>query len=128
MESTEPLDPNRVIFLRGVLAALASSGQVVHYNEIRRLCRFKQEQLGEYLDAARSGLAEAGQPDFCAIVVNDSGLPGEGWAGDGDGVDSRTWAEELRKVHRFWRDRRAMDNGDFVRPDRALPLFPGLPG
>lgn len=118
------LDQNRVAFLRGVLAAFASTGQVVHYNEIRRLCRFSQEQLGAYLAAARSEL-EA-QPDFCAIVVNDGGWPGDGWAKDAKGTDPTEWAKELRRVHRFWRDRRALDNAEFAQAHGGLPAVPGL--
>lgn len=114
MATDGPLDENRVIFLRGVQAALASSGLVVHYDEIRRLCRLNQEQVGEYLDAARSSLLAAGQPDFCAIVVNDGGWPGDGWA------------KELREVHRFWKDRRAMDNRPFSDAHTNLPVIPGL--
>ena len=77
------LDEGRVRFLRGVLAALASTGQVVTYDEIRRLCRLSQEQCGEYLGEARNRMLAASQPDFCAVVVNSSGSPGEGW-GDAD--------------------------------------------
>jgi hypothetical protein len=126
MATNGPLDENRVIFLRGVLAALASSGQLVHYDEIRRLCRLNQEQVGEYLDSARSSLLAAGQPDFCAIVVNDGGWPGDGWAKDGEGTNPREWARELREVHRFWKDRRAMDNGPFSNAHTQLPVVPGL--
>jgi hypothetical protein len=74
------IDEHRLAFLRGVLAALASTGQVVHYDEIRHLCRLNQEQLGTYLGAARQPLVDAGQPDFNAIVVKEEGWPGDGFA------------------------------------------------
>lgn len=122
------LDQNRVTFLRGVLAAFASNGQVVHYNEIRRLCRLTQEQLGVYLDAARSQLVSEGQPDFCAIVVNEGGWPGDGWAKGDKGTDSTEWAKELRRVHRFWQNRRALDNAAFAAEHGQLPATPGLDG
>jgi len=126
MATKGTLDEKRIVFLRGVLAALASSGQVVHYDEIRRLCRLNQEQVGEYLDAARSGLLDAEQPDFCAIVVNDRGWPGDGWAKDGKGTNPEEWAIELRRSHLYWQDRRAMDNGPFENKYKSLPTFPGL--
>lgn len=120
------LDQNRVIFLRGVLAAFASNGQVVHYNEIRRLCRFSQEQLGEYLEAARKPLVDAGQPDFNAIVVNDQGWPGDGWTSPGP-TDPTTWAKALRATQDFWRDRKQQDNAVFESNYEKLPAVPGLP-
>jgi len=120
------LDQNRVIFLRGVLAAFASNGQVVHYNEIRRLCRFSQEQLGEYLEAARKPLVDGGQPDFNAIVVNDQGWPGDGWIGPAP-TDPKTWAKALRATHIFWRDRKQMDSAEFESIHGKPPAVPGLP-
>jgi len=115
------IDDERIWFLRGALAALASTGQVVHYNEIRRLCRFAQEQLGTALGAAREGLSPD-EPDFCAIVVNDGGWPGTGFG------QLERWPADLRKAHSFWRDRRQMDNTEFQQGGRSLPTFPGLPG
>jgi hypothetical protein len=120
MSNSATIDPNRLAFLQGVLAAFASSGAVVHYDEIRRLCRFSQEQLGEYLGQARVPLVDAGQPDFCAIVVNDGGWPGDGW-GKPD-----AWPAALRLAHRFWRDRRRMDNTAFEAEHGAVPAIPGL--
>lgn len=114
------IDPNRLAFLKGVLAALASSGQVVHYDEIRRLCRLNQELLGAYLGMAREHLVAEGQPDYCAIVVRSEGTPGEGWGG----LDA--WAKSLRDTHKFWRDRRFLDNQEFEDEHGSLPIEPGL--
>lgn len=115
------IDPNRLTFMQGVLAALASTGQVIHYDELRRLCRLSREQVGEYLGEARRELIAAGQPDFCAVVVNDGGWPGDGWG------DLASWPKHLRDAHNFWRDRRTFDNGDFQERHGALPAVPGLP-
>jgi hypothetical protein len=120
------LDQNRIVFLRGVLAAFASNWQVVHYNEIRRLCRFSQEQLGEYLDAARQPLVQAGLPDFNVIVVNDQGWPGDGWTSPGP-TDPKVWAQNLRATHIYWRDRKQMDNTEFEQEHGMVPPVPGLP-
>ncbi|MEZ4447552.1 MAG: hypothetical protein R3B72_51220 [Polyangiaceae bacterium] len=115
------MDQMRVQFMKGVLAALASTGQVVTYDEIRRLCRLAQEQCGEYLGEARKAMVGAGQPDFCAVVVGASGTPGSGW-GSAD-----EWAQALRQAHEFWSDRRRMDNAEFRDKYGALPVEPGLP-
>jgi hypothetical protein len=69
-------DENRVAFLRGVLAALASTGQVVHYKEIRRLCRFSQEQLGTYLGEARKPLSSGRATGFLLDRRKGRGLAG----------------------------------------------------
>lgn len=114
------LDPNRVAFMQGVLAALSSSGQVIHYDELRRLCRLSREQCGEYLAEARRELVAAGQPDFCSVVVNDGGWPGDGWG------PLASWPKHLREAHIFWRDRRRFDNGDFQAAHGELPAVPGL--
>ncbi|GAB5537844.1 MAG: hypothetical protein Rubg2KO_40930 [Rubricoccaceae bacterium] len=123
--STTSIDPNRLAFLQGVLAALASNGQTIHYNEIRRLCRLNQEQLGTYLGEARRRMLEAGQPDFCSVVVRDAGWPGDGWAAGPSGTDPREWAKALRLAHTYWRDRRRMDNPEFESAHGALPEVPG---
>ena len=109
----------KVWFLRGLLVGLASSGQVVHYDEMRRLCRMNDTQLGTYLGEARKGLP-SNEPDFCAVVVNDSGTSGPGWG------NAKDWAEALRAAHRWWRDRRFMDNTAFETAHGELPLFPGV--
>jgi hypothetical protein len=118
--SANVIDENRVAFLQGVLAAVASSGGVMHYSEVRRLCRFSQEQPSEYLGVARTPMISANQPDFCAVVVNDSGWPGDGW-GKPD-----VWPAELRRAHRYWQDRRRMDNTEFVAEYGDVPAIPGL--
>jgi len=119
------LHQNRVIFLRGVLAAFASNGQVVHYNEIRRLCRFSQEQLGEYWEAARKPLVDGGQPDFNAIVVSDQGWPVDGWTSPRP-TDPKTWAKTLRATPILWRDRKQMANAEFESIHGRAPAVPGL--
>jgi len=115
------IDRNRLTFMQGVLAGLASAGHVIHYDDLRRLCRLNQEQLGEYLGEARRKLLAAGQPDFCSVVVNDGGWPGDGWG------DLDKWPKALRAAHKFWRDRRVLDNADFEERYGAPPALPGLP-
>ena len=121
------IDENRVIFLRGVLAAFASSRTVVTYDEIRRLCRLNKELVGEYLGLARRPLRDAEQPDFCSIVVNDSGIPGKEYFSDGE-LDAVAWAKMLHRSHDFWADRRSMDNSTFEGEWDDLPAVPGLDG
>jgi len=113
-------DETRLTFLRGVLAAFASNGQVVHYDEVRRMCRFNKEQMGVALGNARRALRK-GEPDFCAIVVNDSGEPGVGWW-----RGSTEWPSELRRVHQYWAKRRRLDNPSFRAVYGGLPSVPGL--
>lgn len=120
------VDPNRLAFLQGMLAAFASNGQTVHYNEVRRLCRLNQEQLGTYLGAARQKMLAEGQPDFCSIVVRDSGWPGDGWADGLQGTDPREWARALRQAQIYWSDRRRLDNPKFEEKHSVLPEVPGL--
>ncbi len=121
------IDPHRLAFLKGVIAGLASRGELITYSELRRLCRLSQEQLGEYLGAARERLLEEGQPDYCAIVVgDDSGLPSEKWFEPHGGDSASYWAKEVHGVHRFWRDRRSRDNPDFKEEWGSLPAEPGL--
>jgi len=111
------MDEEKKWFLRGLLAAFASNGQIVHYDEIRRLARLKREQLGEYLDQARKDLRKE-EPDFCSVVVADTGFPGSGWGSHDD------WPGSLREAHRYWRDRRLLDNDDFKNKWGKLPTFP----
>lgn len=111
-------DQERVWFMRGALAMAAAKGQVIHYDELRRLCRLSREAMGGYLAKAREGLQE-GEPDLCSVVVNDtSGHPGEGWG------DAKDWALEMRRAHRFWQDRWSMDNPDFEKKQGMLPTYP----
>lgn len=115
------IDPIKVSFLRGLLVAFSSNGQLVNYDEIRRLCRLNDEQVGAYLDEARKGLAQNdGEPDFCAIVVKTAGKPGRGWG------DAASWASEVQAAHRFWADRKRMDNAAFEDTYKRLPAIPGL--
>ena len=109
---------DKVSFISGLLVAFASNAQVINYDEIRRLSRLHDEQLGTYLDAARKGLDE-GEPDFCAIVVKTAGKPGLGWG------DAEIWHKEVQRVHRFWADRRRLDNKDFEACHGKLPAIPG---
>jgi hypothetical protein len=113
------IDQQKVTFLRGLLAAFASNGQLLNYDEMRRLCRLNDEQMGTYLDEARTGRAE-GEPDFCSIVVKTAGKPGHGWG------DAGVWAQEVQKAHRFWGDRRRLDNTQFKERYGFLPAIPGL--
>jgi hypothetical protein len=112
------VDNEKVLFLRGLLVAFASNGQIVNYDDVRRLCRLNDEQMGTYLNHARKGLAE-NEPDFCAIVVKTKGKPGEGWG------DPAAWVEQVQKSHRFWSDRRKLDNGEFEERYGKLPAIPG---
>ena len=112
-------DSDKVQFLRGLLAAFASNGQLVTYDEIRRLCRLSDEQLGEYLGAARDGRGPD-EPDFCAVVVQTAGKPGRRWG------EPAAWAAEVQRAHRFWSDRRRLDNSEFEQAYGGLPTMPGL--
>jgi hypothetical protein len=82
------VDHDKVLYLRGLLVAFASNGQLVNYDEIRRLARLSDEQVGTYLDEARKALADT-EPDFCAIVVKTAGKPGQGWG------DAAKWAQAV---------------------------------
>lgn len=112
------VDGDKVMFLRGLLAAFASNGQLLNYDEIRRLCRLSDEQVGTYLDEARKGRGQ-GDPDFYAIVVKTAGKPGPGWG------DAAAWAQEVQRAHRFWGDRRRLDNAAFQERYGSLPAIPG---
>lgn len=114
------IDDNRLWFLRGVLAATASNRQTITYDEVRRLCRLNDEQLGTFLGKARKILDE-NEPDFCAIVVKTSGVPGELW---GDPTEGPI---EAIRAHQYWQDRRNMDNEPFEERYGSLPSVPGLP-
>lgn len=73
------VDRDKVLYLRGLLVAFASNGQLINYDEIRRLTRLSDEQVGTYLDEARKALAD-GEPDFCSIVVKTDW---QAWSGLG---------------------------------------------
>ena len=113
------VDENKLWFLRGVLVATCSNRQTITYDEVRRLCRLNDEQLGTYLGKAREILNED-EPDYCAVVVRTSGVPGEGWGNPDEGP-----AESV-KAHQYWQDRRHLDNKDFKEIYGSLPTVPGL--
>jgi hypothetical protein len=52
--------------------------------------------------------------------VKMAGKPGIGWG------DPAAWAQEVQRVHRFWSDRRRMDNAEFQDRYGSLPAIPGL--
>ena len=110
------IESERLWFLRGVMAALASSGQVADFAEIRRLCRFTAEQARAYLRAAGRGQYED-EPDFRDIVLDEGGCPREG-------VDPRRWSARLHEAQRYWRDRRNLDDDGFRREWGDTPTFP----
>jgi hypothetical protein len=115
----DDLDWEKVAFIRGLLAAFASNGQLVSYDEVRRLSRLNDEQMGKYLGAARRARAE-GEPDFCAVVVGARGTPGDEWG------DLANWPKECQRAHKFWADRKRMDNSEFEAIHGRLPAIPGL--
>ena len=114
------IDPQRLWFLRGVLAALASSGQVVPRDEICRLCDLDEAQTAAALDAARAGQYED-EPDFRVIVVNDAG-----WSGGASGLPEG-WLARLRDAQGYWRDRRNMEDNAFRKEWGHTPTFPRRP-
>ena len=116
------IEAERLWFIRGIMAALASSGQVVDCEEIARLCRLSGEQVRAYLRAAGRGQYED-EPDFSDIVLSEGGSPREG-------MDPREWSARLHDAQRYWRDRRSLDDESFKREWGDTPTFPshGSPG
>lgn len=110
---------NKLWFLRGVLVATCSNRQTITYDEVRRLCRLNDEQLGTYLGEARQLLRED-EPDYCAVVVKTKGVPGESWG------DPKEGPGQAIKAHQYWQDRRHHDNQDFTEIYGSLPSVPGL--
>jgi hypothetical protein len=108
----------KVSFIRGVLVFAASHGMFVYYDELRRLARMCDEQLGKTLGVVRTGLAP-GEPDICAVVIKTSGKPGVSWG------NLNTWHAEVARCFAFYADRRALDNGPFQSKHGMLPTFPG---
>ena len=108
----------KTLFILGVLIATASKGDTITYDEVRRLSRLSDRQLGTYLGMVRQ-LLQKGEPDLCAVVVKDIGTPGIGW---GNLVN---WQNELRMVHSYWMDRRALDNTPFATKHGDVPSVPG---
>lgn len=122
---SDELDPERVAFLRGVLAAFSAMGRVATYDEIRRVCRLNMTQVGSYLGAARRPYTAADQPDFCSHVVGRTkGYPGKSFF-DAGATDLGKWAVELRKSQEFWSDRLQVDNDEFVKKWGDVQAFPG---
>jgi hypothetical protein len=113
------INQDKVQFLRGVLVAHASMGSTITYEELRRLARLTLEQLGDYLNEARSVL-QAGEPDFCAVAIKNSGQPGTGFGH----LTAVQWEAELKKVFQYWKDRRSSNNGPFASIHGALPSVP----
>ena len=113
------INSEKVAFLRGLLAAFASNGQLVNYDEVRRLCRLNDEQMGAHLGRARQSRAD-NEPDFCSFVVKTKGKPGEKWG------DEAEWAREVQRAYRFWADRKNLDNDGFKKRYGILPTYPGL--
>ncbi len=112
------LVPGKVAFIRGVCIFAASHGIDIRYDELRRLARLSDEQLGAYLGASRQGLAP-GEPDHCAMVVSTNGTPGLAWG------DLNTWARERARAISFYSARRGLDNAAFEQLWGFLPTFPG---
>lgn len=113
------INDDKVQFLRGVLIAHASMGATITYEELRRLTRLNLEQLGAYLGAARSVL-QTGEPDFCAVAIKNAGQPGTGFGH----LSAAEWEAELEKVFKYWKDRRANNNGPFAQLHGSLPSVP----
>jgi hypothetical protein len=40
--------------------------------------------------------------------------------------DAKTWSLEVQKAHRFWGDKRTLDNAQFQKRYGDLPEIPGL--
>jgi hypothetical protein len=72
----------------------------------------------QHLAEACRELADAGQADFCAVVVNDGQWLGVNWA------DLASWPEQLRDARSFWGDRRRLENDGFVERHGARPAAP----
>ena len=114
------VDNNKLWFLRGVLVATCSNRQSITYDELRRLCRLNDEQLGTYLGRASEILGKD-EPDYCSVVVKTTGVPGAGW-----GNPEEAPAEAI-EAHQYWQDRRNLDNDEFEETYGSLPTVPGLP-
>ena len=108
----------KVWFLRGILVALAVVGHELTYDQIRRMMRLSDRQLGPYLGEARAMLSP-GEPDICASVVKNLGTPGKGWG------NVAQWAAEVLRLRSFWKDRADMDNLDFQTKNGTLPSIRG---
>jgi len=108
----------KIWFIRGVIIAFAVCNRTLTYDQLRRICRLCDRQLGSFLGKARTGLAPS-EPDFCVVVQKTMGAPGAGWG------NPKTWAIELQRAYDYWRDRSLMDNTDFVAKYGSIPSVPG---
>lgn len=113
------IDQERVQFIRGILVSLASCGQTITYEELRRLSRLSMEMVGTYLGEARSVL-RSDEPDFCAVVIGRDGQPGHGFGH----LTADTFLAEQQRVFRYWKERRALDNEPFAKKYGDRPSIP----
>jgi hypothetical protein len=111
------LDPERVSFLQGLLVGLASAGQIIDFEELRKLCGCSQPEFIPLLEAARAPMRAAGQPDCSAIVISSSGLPA-GFR------DLELWDEELMRAHHYCMDLRNLTEDEFEAAHGARPAVP----
>ena len=117
---TMKVDSNKLWFIQGILVSTCANRQTITYDELRRLCRLNDKQLGTYLGEARDILSED-EPDYCSVVVKTTGVPGEGW-----GKQEKGPARAIKAQQRFWQDRRNLDNKEFEKTYGSLPTIPGL--
>ncbi|MFT3923977.1 MAG: hypothetical protein QM778_15695 [Myxococcales bacterium] len=111
------VDSRRVSFLQGMLVAFASAGQIVDFEELRRLCGCPEAEFVTLLEAARAPVRRAQQPDYSAVVISSSGLPA-GFR------DLEHWDEELVAAHRYWTDVRNLTAEELVAAHGSLPAVP----
>jgi hypothetical protein len=108
---------NRVLFLRGILAGLASVKGTIEYNEVRRLCGLNKQQVGRYLKAARA-MGSKDEPDLSALVVGrTTAMPSREWG------DLKQWPRERRRVFKYWTDRRRLNKEPFRRAHGVMPAI-----
>jgi hypothetical protein len=105
----------RVVFLRGLLAGLASGRRTIKYNDMRRLCGLNKQQVGAYLKAVRA-MGKKNEPDLSALVVSgNTGMPTRDWG------DLKQWPAEKKRVFAYWTDRRRLNKDSFVSKHAVLP-------
>jgi hypothetical protein len=109
----------KIWFLRGILVACAAVGHYLTYDQLRRLMRVSDQQLGQYLKEAK-GKTVFGEPDISSMIIKTLGRPGYGWG------DISVWASAFEEACQYWHDRMTMDNSNFTEKYRNLPSFPGL--
>ena len=108
----------KVLYLRGILIDRACLGHTITYDEVRRIMRLCDAQIGTLLGLVRQGL-QPGEPDLCAGVIKSLGKPGWGWG------NSITWGVEVQALWAYWHDRTTMDNAAFEAKYHSLPTYPG---